>query len=274
MKKFLRRMHVYDVVNWVKHVTSRREKILRIYPTLRCNLKCNYCVNEYDPDNGKLRQYSEITAEQWLKIIAKSKCSTVVLTGGEPTLYKDFFELVNGIPAKYKVRIYSNMTFGPDLFNEKLTRGVHFLASYHPSCKDAQKVLHCIKEISSNGLVTGDLHLIDTPENSEFIKMSEGFFADNMIPGWAFSIDSDQRDMFPCASKKEKRKVLCGRKIILVAPDGVRYPCIAGMVSKRWALEDLKTKRMGSEWTNVVCDNWGHCAPCDGLGDNKVKFLS
>ncbi len=260
------------IISKFRKLLNFEKRILRIYPTLRCNLKCNYCVNTYNPDNCKNHNYKEISSQEWLNIIKKSRCKTVVLTGGEPTLYKEFYKLINSIPEKIEIKIYSNMTFDANSLISKIKRPITFLGSYHSSCKSITNILNCITIISKHN-ISGTLHIIDTPENKNVIKESKEIFGNKIPSNWSFSIDADQRELYPSAKGNCQRKVICSRDIIIVAPDGIRYPCIAGLTSQRWALEDLKKEKFSPDRFSITCDNWGSCAPCDGIGKNKIKFL-
>ncbi len=59
--------------------------------TYRCNNNCSHCYN------ARSRRFPEMTVEKWKQVIDKVwdlRIPHVVITGGEPTLYKDLPELV------------------------------------------------------------------------------------------------------------------------------------------------------------------------------------
>lgn len=57
--------------------------------TTGCNLRCTYCDTTYAYHKGE-----SVTFEQILSVIEKYKTKYVCLTGGEPLLQKDSFELM------------------------------------------------------------------------------------------------------------------------------------------------------------------------------------
>lgn len=65
--------------------------------TGRCNFSCPMC---YVHDTGENREGRELTAEQWLDIAREARDMGMVfalLTGGEPLLRKDFFQIYRGM---------------------------------------------------------------------------------------------------------------------------------------------------------------------------------
>lgn len=63
--------------------------------TSRCNFRCPMCYVHSDANDCSVKQ-QELTAEQWIEIAKQAKEQGMVfalLTGGEPFLRKDFFEI-------------------------------------------------------------------------------------------------------------------------------------------------------------------------------------
>jgi len=79
-----------------------RDSFGRTFPYIRlsitdvCNFKCGYCLpNGYQidkSDNRKFLQLEEI--KRLAKVFSKLGVSKIRLTGGEPTVRKDFFEII------------------------------------------------------------------------------------------------------------------------------------------------------------------------------------
>ena len=67
--------------------------------TARCNFNCPMCYVHLSNDEVQSRG-GELTAEQWLKIARDAKDRGMIfalLTGGEPLVRKDFFEIYDGM---------------------------------------------------------------------------------------------------------------------------------------------------------------------------------
>ena len=84
-------------MNLLQDAFGRRFPYIRLSITDVCNFKCDYCLPDgYKIDKSDNRTF--ITAEE-IKRLAKALSqlgvSKIRLTGGEPTIRKDFFEIVN-----------------------------------------------------------------------------------------------------------------------------------------------------------------------------------
>ncbi|MDR2067253.1 MAG: radical SAM protein [Endomicrobium sp.] len=72
---------------------------LRISITNVCNMKCTYCHNE-----GVQSQYSELSLNDVIYIINESKkygVKSVRITGGEPLIHKDVFEIFKSVKTNH-----------------------------------------------------------------------------------------------------------------------------------------------------------------------------
>ena len=71
--------------------------------TLRCNLRCKMCMFRH-ADSENLRLIAgELTAEQWADMaqqVADAGTVSLLLTGGEPMVRKDFIQVYEGIYQK------------------------------------------------------------------------------------------------------------------------------------------------------------------------------
>ena len=101
--------------------------------TYRCNLKCRYCqfmdLNEKYDTRSLLD--SELSLKEIFSIIDKiPRFSLITITGGEPFLRKDFYEIVEYACRKHKVHIISNFTIAKEgLFNKLLGLRVNNILS-------------------------------------------------------------------------------------------------------------------------------------------------
>lgn len=69
-----------------------------------CNLRCTYCDTTYSYDNGK-----EFSVDELLRIIKSSQLKYVAITGGEPLLQNEIYDLMDKlINMKHNVVLETN----------------------------------------------------------------------------------------------------------------------------------------------------------------------
>ncbi len=82
--------------------------------TVRCNLHCKMCLFRHDDRENDRICKEELTAEEWISLAdqaAEAGCMSLLLTGGEPMLRKDFCEIYQGIYQKgFLLTLYTNAT--------------------------------------------------------------------------------------------------------------------------------------------------------------------
>jgi len=113
--------------NWQKYHSSpgRYAALAHWSITGRCNLRCRHCYM-----SAPQAKYGELTTGECLKIIdqiSDAGIGSVSLTGGEPLVRKDFWELVDALLARRIVisQIYTNGLLVTDELLEQLkSRGI------------------------------------------------------------------------------------------------------------------------------------------------------
>jgi len=79
-----------------------------------CNLRCSYCDTKYAYEKG-----DDLSIEEIVRKIKILKSNLVEITGGEPLLQKETFELIDTlIKQKYIVLIETNGTIGIENINQ------------------------------------------------------------------------------------------------------------------------------------------------------------
>lgn len=240
---------------------------LRIYPTLACNLGCGYCVNEQM--GQRPHAFPRQPAGQWVEAINREG-RHVVLTGGEPFLVPDLPELINGVTASLKVRVYSNFCLELKDMLAAITRPVHFYISWHPQKRaDRDIFLANVLAMRTNPLFTADIHAIDALETRPALDRDLDFFASH---GLTLDKDADQRT-FDGACQPSTRTAACSKTIYLIGPDGTRFQCVSRMMRNDRPMENMLQGPLDDPEAASVCPDFGNCAPCDILGQTKMAVF-
>lgn len=241
---------------------------IRIYPTLRCNLKCGYCVNKPWSESFVGDERGTLSVEEWAGILERAD-RDVIVTGGEPFLYPHLANLLNTI--RRKVMVYTNLAVHPGGWINALTRPVKFRATLHPSGPPPEEFAARIRLLAFEGKFTGSIHVVDSA-GAAFVRKAKAALS-GKFP-WPFGVLIDQRRQFrEMSAGKRLRRVKCVSRNLLVGPNGVRYPCVSCLLANRLPQENLTEEPLRDEWVEVECEHWGACAPCDGLTERRLEFL-
>jgi len=88
----------------------KRGIIVSAMVTFRCNLDCAYCSNKFV--TGEMPKSNEMTLDGWIDKLERFpiKIKEVIITGGEPFLYKHTDDLITYLTNKgIMVAIFSNL---------------------------------------------------------------------------------------------------------------------------------------------------------------------
>ncbi|MHB9154388.1 MAG: radical SAM protein [Endomicrobiales bacterium] len=138
-------------------------KYPRVYPPYRvhwnwdisfkCNFGCSYCEVikretefKYTPlDLGKWR-------EVWDRMFELYWCTHVRFSGGEPSLYPGFWDLVALLLEKHTVDVTTNLSSPlKDIMDRVPPGGLSISASFHPQFADMDEFLEKVKRLHFNG---------------------------------------------------------------------------------------------------------------------------
>lgn len=222
---------------------------LRVFPTFRCNLNCSYCANMSFLDRGATKK--EIDGKTWIEII--NRCGRDVdFSGGEATLHKDIWYILQNIKPSLQVKLCTNLTFNIDEFLAKVKRPVYFCASYHPDSGPLQKTIDRILKLRRAGKWDnyGNIHTVGSNDKAV------GEFAEAGIKLTA-------KRLIPQKKKENTKKVLCKHYDFLIAPDGRRCTCYSKMCRGLGMRENLVTDKLEGTPIITECNDYPYCADCD-----------
>jgi len=244
--------------------------VLMLEPLYTCNLACLGCSLERH--TGKLED--RLTLEQCLKAVDDSGAPAVSICGGEPTIYPELKELMEGIIAR-KRHIYlctnalllDRTVYGKIAPHKRITINVHLdgmkKTHDHVCARDGvfEKALDMIKEGKRLGyhVMTNTTIFKETEidEVEELCRLLQEYRIDGMLVSPGYQYESVEHDIFLTRAdihnkfKKvlelSKRYRLSSTPMFLEFAAGLReYPC--------------------SPWSTVTYTPMGWKGPCYLIG--------
>lgn len=250
------------------------------YLTLRCPLKCSYCINS---KSGEVtRKRDELPVEKWVEGLNRIDFGSVPVTlgGGEPTLHKGFYQIMDGLRSDIKIDLLTNLEFDVDEFiskttpkrfnNCKLPAYKSIRVSYHAEQMDSATLIEKVIKLQDNGYsigIFGINHPLNIQQNMEmaeltcnnrvffFIKDFLGEYNDKMFGFYNY----------PGALDGILKKATCRTRELLIGPEGNIYRCHRDLylLDEDEAVGKITDPDLEVEYVFRPCRNFGNCNPCD-----------
>lgn len=248
-----------------------------VFLTLSCNISCSYCINHLV---GLQKGRRLLSADEWQVGLSRLKMTNNVpltLQGGEPTIHKDFYKIVNQIPEEFDIDLLTNIQFSPAVFAEnisanKMNRDAPYApirVSYHPETMDLKDTLDKVLTLSSQGFKVGVFGVSHPAQMSE-IKEAQKVFSEH-------GVDFRFKDFlgihegtlhgsykYPEAVfGNTTRSCLCKTSELLIDPFGKVFRCHHDLYNNKNPIGDIMNPDYQIEDIFRPCDYFGKCNPCD-----------
>jgi MoaA/NifB/PqqE/SkfB family radical SAM enzyme len=241
--------------------------------TFRCDFGCSYCINKA----GALQPREEMSAEQWANAINSIEWGIpLTLGGGEPTLHKEFYELLDLIKPEVDLELLTSLSFNvnefvlktnPDRFTKGRGAYKSIRVSYHPTQHDPEDLVKKAKVLQNRGYKIGIFGL-NYPDNCEAniemaeIARKEGiyFFIKDFLGEYDDKLFGHYK--YPDAIDRLHRTVSCESSELLIAPDGKIHRCHRFLYANDGPMGTLD-KLEEIDATGKRCAHYGSCNPCD-----------
>jgi MoaA/NifB/PqqE/SkfB family radical SAM enzyme len=255
---------------------------LAFFISLNCNLKCHYCINLNDKTSSRKDMAKHyMSGSDWAKAINRLYIGRedlpVTLQGGEPTIHKDFYQIVNETDDSIKLDLLTNMAFNPEEFIKnvpayKFTREAKYAAirvSYHPGYNDIDELIRKTLRMAEAGFYVG-IYSVLVPENREHID-------EVMAKCNALGIDFRVKEYLgfdgekwhgeykyiDAISQEERKSCMCKTTELIVGPTGHIFRCHSDLYANRCAIGHILDHDFKIEQIFRPCDWYGFCNPCD-----------
>lgn len=253
--------------------------------TLSCNLHCSYCINLHNSGNysRKIKE-KRFKTEDWItaadRLILRDDLP-LTLQGGEPTLFKGFYEFVNEVKKEIKMDLLTNMEFDVDGFIKnvpvwRFNREAPYApirVSFHPYQNSIEDIIDKTLKMQEAGFrvgIYGVLHpagevrryIIDAQikclkKGLDFrAKEYLGRYDDRLFGTFLYEGSVCGEIVRSCE---------CRTTEIIAGPGGYVYRCHADLYKGRnpigHILDEYLTEDTIEEFRG--CSFYGDCNPCD-----------
>ena len=260
-----------EIHNWVCYLTAR------------CNFACDYCIQKPGMVPGERRKpwgrYDELTGRQWVEALNAYPVRPehpLILTGGEPSLHKDFNFIASHLEG-YSLDLTSNLTFDIDqLARDMNARGAVFATSfhtYHPKFISPEKFLEQAERLRDSGIVEAPVfsmvnlnrfpHFRDDEHDRNirvFVELAEKRGLKHQANEFRGT------HMGSPFERTRKFEIDCTSAWVNFAPDGEIYNCQYHLTERKNSfgnLTDIAAARPLPEFgTFFHCSDFGYCDPC------------
>ncbi len=268
-----------------KIIIKPRHNYVAYFLTLACNLRCPYCINHHSNKARSIKcRKNMMTPEEWVaaanRLVLRDDVP-LTLQGGEPTLHKGFFKIVNDVKRSVKMDLLTNMSFDVDEFIDnvpvwRFKREAPYAAirvSYHPGQNDIEELIKKTLKLERAGFRIGLYSVFHpSPKIKNHIlkikKRCEGIGIDFRTKDFLGEWGGELYGVYKYKGSVNGKVIgscECKTTEIIVGPDGNVYKCHADLYGARDPIAHILDKDFTSQDIDVFreCRYYGKCNPCD-----------
>jgi MoaA/NifB/PqqE/SkfB family radical SAM enzyme len=253
------------------------------YLTARCNFACDYCIQKPAMIPGQPRKpwgkYRELTGRQWvdsLNAFPVRPVHPLILTGGEPSLHKDFAFIASHLEG-YDLDMTSNLTFDIEVLAKAMReRGKTFKTSfhtYHPKFIAPEQWLDQAERLRDSGIVEQPTfsmvnlhktpHFRDDEHERNVRKVVE--LAEQRGLAYQFNEFRGTHMGAPFA-RSSKQAIECTSAWVNIDPEGSVYNCQYHLTERKHAFGNItaiaECRPLPAMGEFFACSDFGFCDPC------------
>lgn len=260
---------------------NNHHNYVAFFLTFACNLNCLYCINCHG--QSRPRQKS-MWPREWIEAAERINLKDdlpLTLQGGEPTLYKGFYQLVNEVREDIKMDLMTNMMFEVKEFIKnvplwRFTREAPYApirVSYHPGQNDIDDLIRKTLLMQDAGFRVGIYgiehpdteikdHILDAQERC--LNLGIDFRTKEFLGNYKGRTYGTIR--YPGSVTGETLKHCeCKTSEILIDPSGNAYRCHSDLYNGRNPIGHILDPGFNEESIEIFrsCNFYGDCNPCD-----------
>lgn len=236
---------------------------IHVYMTLKCNLKCHFCINEVVAGNGVKKVKEEKDVGRWIYYLNKIyNFKEFYINGGEHFNLPYFIDVLNGL-RKCNVRMFTNVPRrGLDSIRriQKNDNNIFLCCSYHPlqdeplnmfieRCKNIPKNILWTPSIVKIPGISGRMFLDGFRQHGKYGEVAELILPENFNP--------------------KKRDVMCDSREHVIGPDLKVYRCLYNLVNQ---IGGTEIENYEFVFKKEKCSNYPMCMACSSAYA-QIEFI-
>lgn len=248
-----------------------------VFLTLSCNLNCSYCINKF---GAAASDHGHLTGKDWVEAINRLVSRDdlpVTIQGGEPSLHRDFFYILNNIKKDLRIDLLTNLQFDvadfmTEVRPERFDRNAPYASirvSYHPQIMELEPLVEKVLILQHAGYSIGIWGILH-PEHIELMEeatrychnLKVDFRTKEFLGMYDGRLYGTYKYTDACSGQKTKQ-VQCRTTELLVGPSGAVYRCHSDLYEGREAKGNLGDPRFVVNDLFHGCTVFGKCNPCD-----------
>lgn len=251
---------------------------IAVFLTFSCNLRCSFCINDFETE-ARNKKRPALSGEDWvrgLNRIVSRPDLPVTLQGGEPTLHKNFADIVNSINLRLNIDVLTNLRdekiFIDNIDPRRLKRDAPYASirvSYHPEQMNLDDLVTKVLRMQNAGFSIGIWGVMH-PNQKKKIKAAQKICKDKGIDfrtkeflGEHDSKLYGQYRYAEAVSKIVRKSVFCKTSELIIGPTGHIHRCTADVYENRENIGHILDPAFQIEDNFRPCGWFGHCNPCD-----------
>lgn len=213
-----------------------------------------------------------MTGASWVASLNRIKTRDdlpITLQGGEPTLHKDFYQIVNGIKTETNIDLLTNAQF--DIFNfikhvdpERLKRNAKYASirvSYHPRTMVLEETIDRVKALMEAGFSVG-VWIVDYPKDPLIKYYWSAFMREGIDVRLKQYLDGGEHGTYKYKDMQGRKNVLCRPSELLVAPNGDVHRCHGDLYNNRKPYGNIRDGELKLVEDFIPCKKVA-CNSCD-----------
>ena len=253
--------------------------------SLACNLSCSYCINLHNSGSRfKQAKRKELTLQEWINSANRlnlRKDLPLSLQGGEPTLYKYFYDFVKEVKPEIKMDLLTNFMFDIDKFIKEVpisrfTRDSPYASirvSYHPGQNKIDDLIYKTKKMENAGFEVGlfgilhpeqelNKHILETQEKC--LKLGIDFRTKEFLGEYNGELYGTFK-YEDCVQSPKLKACQCKTSELIVDPGGYIYKCHSDLYAGRDPYANITDEDFTANKIDEYrdCLVYGDCNPCD-----------